>query len=435
MAFGYVKGRALAALSEEMGKGKVDYKEHKRDEAAKGQLIGQIAGNVGQIGIDALTQYSSKQEKMVTDSGMLSETFKFGEEEFNIYQKDDNYGAFRPASQRVTANTDFQEALKGNPAMQKAYYEHITKGGAGYDQHQKLIASGMVDPVQGLNYDMGYAEQIETRNTQLASKYGNEVIKADGTVDWKQVEHMKEVLAGGIDIKQTDSEKQLESEIKAMEDNFDSELAQTISEIEGGDTITKSNLDDDYIKKLYEETDRIKAQTETAYADPNKQAIEPDPDANYENLQSKVKDAFVDQSEWDDLEYDIEIQENIQTQNENMARYGTNDPNEIAAIIKEQVISEGWVFDDDPRLEGDDAAFFKAKHRHQRGKYVFNPEYRKLFNFRDKMEGDWAAAGGFDEYQAQQAEIEAMKLEEIRKGGGSYPYVDLSNRDILKSGR
>ena len=431
MAFGYVKGRALAALSEEMGKGKVDYSEHKRDEAAKGQLIGQIAGNVGQIGIDALTQYSSKQEKMVTDSGMLSETFKFGEEEFNIYQKDDNYGAFRPASQRVTTNTEFQEALKGNPAMQKAYYEHITKGGDGYLKHQERIASGMIDPIQGLNYDMGYAEQIETRNTQLASKYGNEVIKEDGTVDWKAVEVKKG------ENRQQEEQLKFDTEIKKMEDDFfGSELAKSISEMEASETITKSNLDDDYIKKLYEETDEQRKINEaTVYVDSDQQAIEADPNASFENLQSKVRDSFVEQSEFDDLEYDMEIQENIKTKNENMARYGTNDPNEIAEIIKEQVVSEGWVLDDDPRLEGDDAAFFKAKHRHQRGKFVHNPEYRKLFNFRDKVEGEWEAAGGFDEYQAQQAEIESMKLEEIRKGGGSYPYVDLSKRDILRSGR
>ena len=311
MAFGYVKGRALAALSEEMGKGKVDYSEHKRDEAAKGQLIGQIAGNVGQIGIDALTQYSSKQERMVTDSGMLSETFKFGEEEFNIYQKDDNYGAFRPASQRVTTNTEFQEALKGNPAMQKAYYEHITKGGDGYLKHQERIASGMIDPIQGLNYDMGYAEQIETRNTQLASKYGNEIIKEDGTVDWKAVEVKKG------ENRQQEEQLKFDTEIKKMEDDFfGSELDKSISEMEASETITKSNLDDDYIKKLYEETDEQRKINEaTVYVDSDQQAIEADPNASFENLQSKVRDSFVEQSEFDDLEYDMEIQENIKTKN------------------------------------------------------------------------------------------------------------------------
>lgn len=146
-----------------------------------------------------------------------------------------------------------------------------------------------------------------------------------------------------------------------MEDDFfGSELDKSISEMEASETITKSNLDDDYIKKLYEETDEQRKINEaTVYVDSDQQAIEADPNASFENLQSKVRDSFVEQSEFDDLEYDMEIQENIKTKNENMARYGTNDPNEIAEIIKEQVISEGWVLDDDPRLEGDDAAFLK----------------------------------------------------------------------------
>ena len=115
MAFGYVKGRALAALSEELGKGKFDYAEHKKEEASKAALIQNIAGNIGEMGIDALTTYSTKQENIISDSGVLSEKFTYGDTEYDIYDRNEGYGAFRSASGRIQHGEEFSKMMQTDP--------------------------------------------------------------------------------------------------------------------------------------------------------------------------------------------------------------------------------------------------------------------------------------------------------------------------------